>query len=64
MTETLQVSSSVVSRVRGDMSVISACRSELAPGGVPTMVVNDAAYLLGKRGVLKLIASKLAPTGV
>ncbi|VVP54016.1 hypothetical protein PS850_05607 [Pseudomonas fluorescens] len=39
------------------------CRSELAPGGVPTMVVNDNACLLVKRGALESIASKLAPTG-
>jgi hypothetical protein len=26
------------------------------------MVVNDCAYLLGKRGALESIASKLAPT--
>ena len=38
------------------------CRSELAPGGVPTMVVNDNAYLLAKRGALESIASELAPT--
>jgi hypothetical protein len=28
------------------------CRSKLAPGGVPTMVVNDNACLLVKRGAL------------
>ncbi|PAM81205.1 hypothetical protein CES87_26630 [Pseudomonas sp. ERMR1:02] len=39
------------------------CRSKLAPGGVPTMVVNDYACLLVKHGALKYIASELAPTG-
>jgi hypothetical protein len=38
------------------------CMSELAPGGVPTMVINDNACLLVKRGALETIASKLAPT--
>jgi hypothetical protein len=39
------------------------CRSELAPGGVPTMVVNDNARNLTPRGALRFFASKLAPTG-
>ncbi|PMZ85124.1 hypothetical protein C1X61_29055 [Pseudomonas sp. FW215-T2] len=39
------------------------CRSELAPGGVPTMDVNDDAGCLNARGVLAFFASKLAPTG-
>ena len=38
------------------------CRSELAPGGVPTMVVNDNAFILDKRVAFETIASKLAPT--
>ena len=37
-------------------------RSELAPGGVPTMVVSGNAYSLAERGALESIASKLAPT--
>jgi hypothetical protein len=40
----------------------SNCRSELAPGGVPTMVVNDYACCLNKRGACRFFASKLAPT--
>jgi hypothetical protein len=40
-----------------------SCRSELAPGGVPTMDVNDDEDFLDERGALKSIASKLAPTG-
>ena len=39
------------------------CRSELAPGGVPTMDVNDNAFFLNERIALETIASKLAPTG-
>ncbi|QFG30914.1 hypothetical protein F6476_17920 [Pseudomonas umsongensis] len=38
------------------------CRSEHAPGGVPTMVVNDYAGSLTPRGDLRFIASMLAPT--
>ncbi|MGY3174843.1 hypothetical protein ACVWYU_004259 [Pseudomonas sp. TE12234] len=38
------------------------CRSEPAPGGVPTMVANDNAESLTPRGVLRFIASRLAPT--
>ncbi|RZO07770.1 hypothetical protein EKG40_14370 [Pseudomonas moorei] len=34
---------------------------ELAPGGVPTMIVNDGACLQVKRGALGSIASRLAP---
>ena len=37
-------------------------KSKLAPGGVPTMVVNDDAYLQVKRGALEFFASRLAPT--
>jgi hypothetical protein len=44
------------------MSPPDPCRSELAPGGVPTMVVNDNAASLTPRGVLRFIASRLAPT--
>jgi hypothetical protein len=39
------------------------CRSELAPGGVPTMDVNDDEGCL-KRGAFTSFASKLAPTGI
>ncbi|MVW88976.1 hypothetical protein EI969_24085 [Pseudomonas sp. PB101] len=39
------------------------CRSELAPGGVPTMVVNDNASNQIPSGVVAFFASKLAPTG-
>jgi hypothetical protein len=39
------------------------CRSELAPGGVPTKVVNDNAGCLIPRGALAFFASALAPTG-
>jgi hypothetical protein len=39
------------------------CRSERAPGGVPTMVVNDDAGQLSARGDLRFFASMLAPTG-
>ncbi|PMZ87947.1 hypothetical protein C1X61_15995 [Pseudomonas sp. FW215-T2] len=39
------------------------CRSELAAGGVPTMVVNDNAHCLNVRVALTFFASKLAPTG-
>ncbi|MDF9778513.1 hypothetical protein [Pseudomonas baetica] len=39
------------------------CGSELAPGGVPTMDVNDNACCLNARVVLAFFASKLAPTG-
>ncbi len=38
------------------------CRSELAPGGVPTMVVNDDMGFLDECGALRFFASKLAPT--
>ena len=40
----------------------SPCRSEPAPGGVPTMVVNDDAGFLNTRVALTFIASRLAPT--
>jgi hypothetical protein len=36
---------------------MTACRSKLAPGGVPTMDVNDNAFNLAKRGALESIAS-------
>jgi hypothetical protein len=39
------------------------CGSERAPGGVPTMVVNDDAGNLDARGALGFFASRLAPTG-
>ncbi|RAI68279.1 hypothetical protein DOZ80_17965 [Pseudomonas fluorescens] len=39
------------------------CRSELAPGGVPTMDVNDDAGCLNPRGAPAFFASRLAPTG-
>ncbi|OXR36010.1 hypothetical protein PSUM_09180 [Pseudomonas umsongensis] len=39
------------------------CRSEHAPGGVPTMVVNDHAGNLTPHGALWFFASRLAPTG-
>ncbi len=38
------------------------CRSELAPGGVPTMDVNDDEGCRDERGALEFFASKLAPT--
>jgi hypothetical protein len=38
------------------------CRSEPAPGGVPTMVVNDDAGCLNARVARTFIASRLAPT--
>jgi hypothetical protein len=39
------------------------CRSELAPGGVPTKVVNDDAFILSRRGVADFFASNRASTG-
>ncbi|SDT47466.1 hypothetical protein SAMN04490206_3261 [Pseudomonas umsongensis] len=39
------------------------CRSEHAPGGVPTMVVNDDAGHQVAPGALGFFASMLAPTG-
>ena len=48
--------------LRPKMPSNHACRSELAPGGVPTMVVNDNAGILMPLGVVEFIASKLAPT--
>jgi hypothetical protein len=38
------------------------CRSEPAPGGVPTMDVNDDAGCLNARVARSFIASRLAPT--
>jgi len=38
------------------------CRSEQAPGGVPTMDVNDDAGVLNASGALWFFASMLAPT--
>ncbi|BFT64592.1 hypothetical protein PMm318_A53510 [Pseudomonas moorei] len=38
------------------------CRSEPAPGGVPTMDVNDEAGCLNARVARSFIASRLAPT--
>jgi len=48
--------------IRPKMPSNHACRSELAPGGVPTMVVNDNTGILMPLGVVEFIASKLAPT--
>ncbi|KAB0499514.1 hypothetical protein F7R06_23925 [Pseudomonas moorei] len=43
-------------------STNTTCRSELAPGGVPTMDVNDDAGCLNARVARTFIASRLAPT--
>jgi len=45
----------------GLTSGANPCRSELAPGGVPTMADNDNATNLAPRSGLRFIASKLAP---
>ncbi|KQN52991.1 hypothetical protein ASE98_20560 [Pseudomonas sp. Leaf48] len=44
-------------------SLSGSCRSEFAPGGVPTMDDNDNAGILNARGALRFFASRLAPTG-
>ncbi|RAI63560.1 hypothetical protein DOZ80_28510 [Pseudomonas fluorescens] len=49
--------------VPGCSSAPYHCRSELAPGGVPTRVVNDTAGNQTPRGALGFLASELAPTG-
>jgi hypothetical protein len=49
---------------RGWSCGLAYCRRELAPGGVPTMVVNDDAGLQNTHVALTSFASKLAPTGV
>src|SRR3989344_5280325 len=41
---------------------VNSFRSEHAPGGVPTMEVNDDAGSLTPRGALRFFASMLAPT--
>ncbi|KAB0503786.1 hypothetical protein F7R06_15020 [Pseudomonas moorei] len=46
-----------------DAGNASPCRSEPAPGGAPTMDVNDDAHILNERVVQIFFASKLAPTG-
>ncbi|MCP1420968.1 hypothetical protein J3D47_005211 [Pseudomonas laurylsulfativorans] len=46
---------------KGDFNI---CRSEYAPGGVPTVVVNEDVGCLRPRGVLAFFASRLAPTGL
>jgi hypothetical protein len=44
------------------VSVGAAGRRSIAPGGAPTMGVNDNAFIQNTRVALKTIASKLAPT--
>ncbi|MGY3174415.1 hypothetical protein ACVWYU_003824 [Pseudomonas sp. TE12234] len=49
-------------RNRIPRSTKTTCRSELAPGGVPTMDFNDDAGRLNARVAQSFIASRLAPT--
>ncbi|NWL23564.1 hypothetical protein F6476_33955 [Pseudomonas umsongensis] len=51
-----------ISSAQASDTETSPCRSEHAPGGVPTKVVNDNAGNLTPRGALGFIASRLAPT--